>query len=525
VRTLFEIKDFSARKPGSAAMELERFSLTLAPGETVVLLGEAGCGKDAVLRLLGGSLERGEEISGTIRFGENDPIEASRRLRGPLRVAYIPAAAQHPLSPQAVTAQQLVRVIAHRLNCPQGAAREELRAALGRLTGAPAIGSLDRLPGELDTATLSWSLLAAAIAATPELILCDHSFADISPVAARTLTDALLAAQAKLGFAIVYAARIPQVVARLGGRTIILQRGRVVEEGEAAHMISGQTHSYTRSLFHALPQPDTDKLRRTSVRGEPLLQVQGLALHTEKAKVRTRDTISFELRRGASLALVGEDGSGRRGLARAVLGLDRRPGRILFDAVDLNLLSEAMTSRLHRRIAFVTSADDALDPRMTLWDAVDEPLRAYLRLSRDLTTGYREAALKRVGLASYNGRRPVAVLTPFDRRRLQIARAIVAAPLLVVVDEPLRGLDAIARATTRDLLAEFRVEQQAAFLVITGDFAVARALADDVMIFHDGRVVERGTVREVLRAPKEAATRTLIEAAEFGPLPRGAEAV
>jgi peptide/nickel transport system ATP-binding protein len=130
-----------------------------------------------------------------------------------------------------------------------------------------------------------------------------------------------------------------------------------------------------------------------------------------------------------------------------------------------------------------------------------------------------------VGLASVDGRRVIATLSPFDRRRLQIARAIVAAPLLVVVDEPLRGLDAIARATIRDLLAEFRIEQQAAFLVVTGDFAVARALADDVMIFDRGRVVERGPMREVLRVPKEAVTRTLIEAAEFGPLPRAAEAV
>jgi peptide/nickel transport system ATP-binding protein len=265
-----------------------------------------------------------------------------------------------------------------------------------------------------------------------------------------------------------------------------------------------------------LPQPDADRPRRLSPRGEPLLQVQALALDGQK-KVRARDAISFELRRGASLALVGEDGSGRRGLARAVLGLDRRPGRILFDAVDLNLLSEAMTSRLRRRIAFVTSAEDALDPRMTLWDAVDEPLRAYLRLSRELTAGYREAALKRVGLASIDGHRAIATLSPFDRRRLQIARAIVAAPLLVVVDEPLRGLDAIARATIRDLLAEF--------LVITGDFAVARALADEIMIFDHGRVIERGSVRELLRAPREVATRTLIEAAEFGPLPRVPEAV
>jgi peptide/nickel transport system ATP-binding protein len=416
-------------------------------------------------------------------------------------------------------------VIGHKLRCPQGPAREELCTALARLSGAPPIGTLDRFPGELDNATLCWALLAATSAVTPELVLCDHSFADISPLVARTLINAMLAEQQRLGFAMLYAGRIPQAVARLGARTIVLQRGRMVEEGEAAHMMSGQTHSYTRSLFHALPQPDIDRLNRTSTRNEALLQVQGLILQPEK-KVRGRDAISFELRRGASLALVGEDGSGRRGMARAILGLDRRPGRILFDAVDLNLLSEAMTSRLRRRIAYVTSDNAALDPRMTLWDVIDEPLRAHLKLSRELTTGYRDAALKRVGLASHDGRRlTVAALNPFDRRRLQIARAVVAAPLLVVVDEPLRGLDAIARATVRDLLAQFRQEQQAAFLVVTADFAVARALADDAMIFHEGRIIERGSVRELLRAPRESATRALIEAADFGPLSRAAEAV
>jgi peptide/nickel transport system ATP-binding protein len=210
---------------------------------------------------------------------------------------------------------------------------------------------------------------------------------------------------------------------------------------------------------------------------------------------------------------------------RAVLGLERKPGRILFDAVDLNLLSEAMTARLRRRVAFVTSNDDALDPRMTLWDTVEEPLRAHLQLSRDLTAGYREGALKRVGLASYDGRRTVASLSPFDRRRLMVARAIVSSPLLVVVDEPLRGLDAVAQTTTRDLLMDFRAEQQSAFLVITSDFAVAQALADEAMVFDGGRVVERGQIRNLLANPKESATKALVEAASIRPLPPTPEPV
>src|SRR6201999_975191 len=125
-----------------------------------------------------------------------------------------------------------------------------------------------------------------------------------------------------------------------------------------ARLMAGQTHAYTQSLFNALPQDLSDRPLRAA-RGEPLLQVQGLMLRPDPKKPnRTKGAIGFELRRGASIALVGEDGSGRRALMRAVLGLERKPGRVLFDAVDLNLLSEAMTARLRRRVAFVTSNDD-----------------------------------------------------------------------------------------------------------------------------------------------------------------------
>jgi ABC-type microcin C transport system duplicated ATPase subunit YejF len=125
-----------------------------------------------------------------------------------------------------------------------------------------------------------------------------------------------------------------------------------------------------------------------------------------------------------------------------------------------------------------------------------------------------------VGLASHDGRRPISTLSPFDRRRLLVARAIVGAPLLVVVDEPLRGLDAVAQTTMRELLVDFRTEQQSAFLVITSDFAVAQALADEAMVFDGGRVVERGPVRSLLANPKESTTKALIDAAAFQGLPR-----
>ncbi|MEI9996485.1 MAG: ATP-binding cassette domain-containing protein [Rhizomicrobium sp.] len=514
-RRIVEVSELGVARGG--AVELDKLSFRLDAGETLVVLGDDNSGKDALLRVLGGYAPRGDELSGTVRFAEGAPLPASARTRPGLRVVYLAGAEAAPLNPHASVVSQLTRVVARRHGSPRASAREELRLALERFPGAPAFAELNKMPGEMGVMALSWALLAAAMAQAPDLLIADHAFAELTPRAIRTIVDALVAEQARLGFALLYAARGLRTAARLNSRVLVLRRGKVVEEGPFAKLAGGQSHAYTRTLFKALRTPVEAPPSR-SVRGEPLLQVQALdLLGAKEPRARGRDGISFELRRGAALALIGEEGSGRRALVRALLGLDPvAGGRVVLDQVDMSILSAAMTSRLRRRIAFITGADDALDPRMTLWDTVDEPLRAHLRLPREMVAGHRETALKRVGLASHDGRRAVATLSPFDKRRLQVARAIVGAPFLAVIDEPLRGLDAFAQSILIELLESLRRQEGPAFLVITADMSVAQALADDGMVFKDRRVVERGPLRDILKNPKDAETRALIEAAAPG---------
>jgi len=508
---IVEVQDLGVAHGG--AVELEKLSFKLDGGETLVVLGDAVSGKDALLRVLGGYARRGDECSGTIRLGEGAALPAAKRGKPALRIVYLAAAADAPLNPHASVMSQLSRVIARRHGSPRASAREELRIALERFAEAPPFAELKKRPGELDAMALSWALLAAAMAQAPQLLIADHAFGDLTPRSIRTIVAALVAEQKRTGFALLYAARGLKAAAQLNSRVIVLRQGKVIEEGAFAKLASGQSHAYTRTLFKALPKPPGQPPGRNTTRGEPLLQVQGLDLGGGAAK-RGRDGITFELRRGASLALIGEEGSGRRALVRALLGLDHvAGGRVVLDQVDMSILSAPMTSRLRRRIAFITGADDALDPRMTLWDTVDEPLRAHLRLSRDMVSGHRETALKRVGLASYDGRHAVSTLSPFDKRRLQVARAIVSAPFLAVIDEPLRGLDAFAQSILTELLEDFRRQEGPAFLVITADVGVAQALAEDAMFFKDRKVVERGPLRDILKNPKDAETRLLIEAA------------
>jgi peptide/nickel transport system ATP-binding protein len=516
---LLDISELCVAEAGETV--LENFSLRLEAGESAIILGENGCGKEALLRVLGGFAGKADAISGRIAFAGGEPRPAGKRPHASLRIAYLPNPLSQPFAPHASVLDQLVRVVARKLEAPLGSAREELRLALERLSGAVTPALLDAKPSRLDPITLAIALLAAVSAQTPDLVLADHSTADLGPSAIRMLLALLAAEHKRLGFGLIYATGGLHPPARLGGRVVVLRRGRVVEEGDAARLMSGHAHAYTSMLFKALPQLSLSAAKPRHARGQPLLQVHGLSYGTPP-----RDSLTFELRRGASLALVGEEGSGRRALLRALLAFEHAPaGCVIFDAVDLNVLSQKMAARLRRRIAFITGTDECLDPRMTLWDTVDEPLRAHLNLTSDLIAGYRETALKRVGLASHDGGRQVSSLSPFDKRRLQVARAIVSAPLLVVIDEPLRGLDAFGQTIMREVLADFRVTHEPAFLVVSADFTVAQALAEDAMVFHDGMVVERGPIAEIICAPREEPTKALIEAVTLPGLPSGPEPV
>ena len=504
---LLSVKELTIRREGSARPELDRFSLAIERSETVIMLGEADAGKDALMRVLAGAPLEGEAVSGAVQFGIGLAMSADQLSPAPVRLAYLPGPAMRPLSAHASAASQLARVVARRTHVPRASAHAELGLVLQRLKGAPALGALETSPAALAPDVMAWGLLAAAFAATPELLLVDHLLVGLPPTSARALARALVAEQERQRFAILYNAMSTEVARWLGGRLIVMRHGRIVEEGPVARLATAQAHAYTQTLLKPVTPLAGNPISPRSVRGQAVVQALGISL-------KSRDKLTFELRRGGSLALIGELESGRHALARQLIGLERiQTGRVVFDAVDIGVLSETMMSRLRRRVAVIAGADDVLDPRLTVSDTVSEPLRASLDLPRRLVAGYRDAALKRVGLSSLDNDLTVAALSAFDRRRLQVARAIVSAPVFALIDEPLRGLDAFAQSVMRDLLRSFRAEEEAAFLVITSDMTVAQALAENAMIFKDGHVIERGPLADILRAPREAYTRSLIEAA------------
>jgi len=509
---ILQVENLRVTARGKAKPAVDGVSFDIEKGETVVLFGEQSGGQDVLLRTIGGTLGKHQSKSGTLKLGGDGR---------PVRVSYLPGTFLRPLSPYATADAQLARVIMRKLGVPENAAREELRLALAKIDGAPSLAELHKRPGALPPHVLAYALLAAAIAQTPDLLLVEHFVADIPLLQARALIMALIALQKELGFAMLYSARGAHALNWLGGRVLILRQGRIVEEGKAARLASGAAHPYTQSLFRGLPRLSQDA--RQVPRGEPMLQVRGLEFDKSEKSQReiAREGLTFELRRGASLALVGEEGSGRRRLMRTLIGLERpAAGRLVMDAVDIGILSEPMLQRMRRRVAFIVGTDDVLDDRMSIWDTVAEPLRAHLSPSRDVVAGQSGGALKRVGLAQMPRSTKVAMLSAFDRRRLQIARAIVTQPHLAIVEEPLRGLDAFGQGVIRDLLKDFRRQEGSGFLIITTDFSVADALAEEAFVFQNGRVVERGALAQILKNPKESETKKLIDAVTAADLSR-----
>jgi ABC-type microcin C transport system duplicated ATPase subunit YejF len=501
------LKDFTITRTGEPRPELDRFAVSIERGETVIMLGEADIGKDALMRALAGVPFENETVTGTVQFGIGAAASADQLSSIPIRMVYLPGPASRPLSAHASAASQLARVVARKAAIPYASGRAELGLVLARLKDAPPLEALEKSPSVLAPDVLAWGLLAAAFAATPELLLVDHLLVGLPPTSGRAIARALIAEQDRQRFAILYNAMSTEAARWLGGRLIVMRHGRIVEEGPVARLTTAQSHAYTQTLLKPPVPLVENRMAPRSARGQAIIQALGVTL-------KSREKLTFELRRGGSLALIGELGSGRRSLSRQLIGLEPiQAGRIVFDAVDIGVLSHTMMSRLRRRVAVIAGADDVLDPRLTISDTVSEPLRASLNLPNRLVAGYRDAALKRVGLSSLNVEQTVAPLSAFDKRRLQVARAIVSAPVLVLVEEPLRGLDAFAQSVMRDLLRSFRADEGPAFLVITSDMTVAQALAEDAMIFRDGHVVERGALVDMVRAPKEAYTRTLIDAA------------
>ncbi|MER9054833.1 dipeptide ABC transporter ATP-binding protein [Mesorhizobium sp. M0174] len=507
---------------------LRDIELSVAPGEVMGLVGESGSGKSMTALTVMQLLPWAAHTSGRITFDGIDILAASEDQMCALRGDDIGMVFQEPmtaLNPVKTIGEQVAEGIRWHTRASRADAEERARKMLDRVGLPAAQFPLSRYPHELSGGQRQRVVIAIACALKPKLLIADEPTTALDVVLQAQILDLLrdLVAENRMGLLLI--SHDLAVVTEMADRIIILRHGEVMEAGDTARTLSEQLHPYTRQLAQASMHVPARARAHDSGSAKPLLQVENVtrdypgrrtSLLKRAAPIRAVDDVSFSMAPGQSVALVGRSGCGKSTLARMVLALDGpTSGAIRFRGDTLTGKSEAELKPARRDMQVVFQDPyGSFDPRQKVEGLVAEPLHVLEK--KPVPAARREMvahALHEVGLSPGDMDKYPHEFSGGQRQRLSIARAIIMRPKLVVADEPVSALDVSIRAQILDLFADLNQKLGIAYLFITHDLTVARAITDEVMVMHDGKIVERGRTSDVLDHPQSAAAKALVAAA------------
>ncbi|TPI12376.1 dipeptide ABC transporter ATP-binding protein [Mesorhizobium sp. B4-1-1] len=507
---------------------LKGVELTIAPGEVVGLVGESGSGKSmtalTIMRLLP-HLARAE---GRVAFDGIDILAATEDQMCALRGDDIGMVFQEPmtaLNPVKTIGEQVAEGIRWHTRAGRAEAEDRARKILDRVGLPEAKFPLSRYPHELSGGQRQRVVIAIACALKPKLLIADEPTTALDVVLQAQILDLLrdLVSENRIGLLLI--SHDLAVVTEMADRLIILRRGEVMEAGDTARTLSEQQHPYTRELALASMHVPARPKPHLAGSAKPLLEVENvgrdysggrISLFRPVPSIRAVDDVSLTIEPAQSVALVGRSGCGKSTLARMILALDKpTAGTIRFRG---EVITDRPESALRpaRRDMQVVFQDPygSFDPRQKVEKLVAEPL--HLLEKQPAKAESREMvahALDEVGLGPRDMDKYPHEFSGGQRQRLSIARAIITRPKLVVADEPVSALDVSIRAQILDLFAELNQKLGIAYLFITHDLTVARAMADEVLVMHEGKIVERGRAADVLDHPRSEAAQALVAAA------------
>jgi len=492
--------------------------LDLHAGACTGLVGESGSGKSLTALALLGLPPRGLRATGTLAIDGHElqrgsPAHLALRGRMLAWVPQDPLAALHPLRS---IGSQLREVLHITHGCSRGDATVRARALLDQVQLPDPARALKRFPHQFSGGQRQRIAIALALASEPRVLIADEPTSALDARIGRDILDLLDALRLRRGLAVLLISHDLPLVAAYAQQVLVLQRGALVEAGDARTLFAQPRHAYTRELLAAdRLMPLAAAVRKDR---DMLLSARDLRVRYRKAPRDALRGVSIDLHRGEGLALVGESGSGKSTLARTLLRLTRgAQGQVRWHegatTLDLATLPRVQLRQLRARIGVVFQDPYAsLDPRMRVVDIVTEPLRLHDDL--DLASRRTRAAdlLQAVGLdASMLDRYPHQ-FSGGQRQRIAIARALATDPALLVCDEAVSALDAHHRAAVLALLVQLKQQRNLALLFVTHDLAAAAAVAERLVVLEDGCIVESGATADVLRAPAHAHTRALLAA-------------
>ncbi len=525
--SLLDVRDLrvSFRTDAGEVPAVKGVSWQLRKGESLALVGESGSGKSvsamSVLQLL--PYPRAWHPSGSIRFSGEELMGAPGPLIRAIRGGRIGTIFQEPmtsLNPLHTVEKQIGETLRIHKRLVGKAARERMLELL-ELVRLPDPGrALRAFPHELSGGQRQRVMIAMALANDPELLIADEPTTALDVTVQARILELIKELQERFHMALLLISHDLNVVRHMADRICVMRYGEVVETGGTEALFQQPRHPYTRLLIEAEPSGRP----HPAGGGEPVLHAADIRVHFPiragllrrvRQTVRAVDGVSFQVAPGETLGIVGESGSGKTTLAQAVLRLQRAQGRIVFLGEDISRLPTRLL-RPKRKAMQVVFQDPfgSLSPRMSVEQIVAEGLLVHEPAMGDEERRAAIAqALTEVGLEPAIMARFPHELSGGQRQRIAVARALVLKPRLMVLDEPTSALDRSVQAQLVELLREIQHRHQLAYLFISHDFKVVRALAHRIIVMKDGKIVEQGDAEAVYTAPREAYTRELLEAA------------
>ncbi|UWS07492.1 ABC transporter ATP-binding protein [Phaeobacter inhibens] len=522
---LLSVRDLrvSFRQDGKVTEAVRGVSFSVGRGETVALVGESGSGKSvsalSTVSLLGDSAT----VSGSVTYDGTEMVGASERHLRQVRGNDISFIFQEPmtsLNPLHTIEKQLAESLALHQGLGGAAARERIVDLLNRVGIRDAETRLDAYPHQLSGGQRQRVMIAMALANKPDILIADEPTTALDVTIQVQILDLLADLKASEGMGLLFITHDLSIVRRIADRVCVMQAGEIVESGPTAEIFANPQHPYTRKLLDAEPtgQPQpVSKDAKELIRTEDLkvwFPIQKGFLKRTVGHVKAVNPTSLSVRAGETLGIVGESGSGKTTLALAIMRLIASEGRVEFQGQDLRQWSTRDLRRLRTDMQIVFQDPfGALSPRMTCAQIIAEGLAIHNvdqdRDPRDLVA----EVMSEVGLDPAFMDRYPHEFSGGQRQRIAIARAMVLRPKLVVLDEPTSALDMTVQVQIVNLLRDLQERYGLAYLFISHDLNVVRAMSHKMIVMKQGDVVEAGSAAELFNNPSDPYTQQLLAAA------------
>lgn len=538
----------SFRRNGVWNAVVNDVSLTVNAGETVAIVGESGSGKSvtamSIMRLLP---ERTSRVTGDIRLEGTDLLSLSEHEMQDVRGNRIAMIFQEPmtsLNPVMTVGRQIAEAIRRHRKVSAEDARRQTIALFDRVRIPSSAKRFDEYPHQLSGGTLQRVMIAMALACRPRLLIADEPTTALDVTVQAEILQLIKSLQDEEQMGVLFITHDMGVVAEIADRTLVMFRSRGLETGPTEQIFAAPAHTYTRALLSAVPRLgsmqgrespatfallDTETAVATPERAmppagtKPVLEVRNLVTRFDvktgvlgrvTSRVHAVEDVSFDLREGETLSLVGESGCGKSTTGRSVLRLvNPTSGTVRINGEDIGPLSEQeLTQRRKRMQMIFQDPFSSLNPRMRIGDAIAEPMIVHKLADKQNAMATAVELLEKVGLKADMARRFPHEFSGGQRQRISIARALTLNPGLIVADEAVSALDVSIKAQVVNLMLELQESLKIAYLFISHDMAVVERVSHRVAVMYLGEIVEIGSRGQIFSDPQHAYTRRLLNA-------------